>query len=361
MGPLPETRTRFKNTGPVASRRRFWTGGDGSDGPAAVARSIHSIGIVVPLPTHDRKDAYRPRRHESRKHCQIRSRFSAANGNAGTNCSFPEIRGQTGEFPILYFKNREFTRLTPNLCSRASTFRMRPMMRRPHCWIVPPRFRRACKPYRRARWSSTLKDWSGSSARLGQEGVELHKRARGAGSRPLVSHVDPLRFVDVIELDYEIVTIEPLTFILSRMLDGICARLRSRNLATHEVRLALGTYVRVLNLPLPVRNPKVLARLLILDLEAHPPGVGIRRVEIEAVPAKPRVVQNGLFVPLSPEPEKLELTLARVKAVVGEENVGAAEIEDTHRPDGFRVKKFGVVNESSPPKLGGEPSRRRGG
>src|SRR5438093_81938 len=183
------------------------------------------------------------------------------------------------------------------------------------------------------------------SARLGQEGVELHKRARGAGSRPLVSHVDPLRFVAVIELDYEIVTIEPLTFILSRMLDGICARLRSRNLATHEVRLALGTYVRVLNLPLPVRNPKVLARLLILDLEAHPPGVGIRRVEIEAIPAKPRVVQNGLFVPLSPEPEKLELTLARLKAVVGEENVGAAEIQDTHGPDAFRVRKFSSTNK----------------
>ena len=49
MDPLPETRTRFKNNGPAASRRRFWTGGDGSDGPAAVARSIHSIGIVVPL------------------------------------------------------------------------------------------------------------------------------------------------------------------------------------------------------------------------------------------------------------------------------------------------------------------------
>ncbi len=194
------------------------------------------------------------------------------------------------------------------------------------------------------------------SARLGQEGVELHKRARGAGSRPLVSHVDPMRFIDVMELDYEITTIEPLTFILSRMLDGICTRLRSRNLATHEVRLSLGTYSRVLNLPLPVRNPKVLTRLLILDLEAHPPGVGIPRVEIEAVPAKPRVVQNGLFIPLSPEPEKLELTLARVKAVVGEENVGAAEILDTHRPDGFRVKKFAVFSESSPPKLGGEQS-----
>ena len=183
------------------------------------------------------------------------------------------------------------------------------------------------------------------SDRLGHEGIQLHKLARGAGLRPLVPHVEPVRFVAVMELDYEIVTIEPLTFILSRMLDGLCTRLRSRNLATHEVHLSLGTWVRVLNLPLPVRNPKILAKLLILDLEAHPPGVGIRRVEVEAIPAKPRVVQTGLFIPLSPEPEKLELTLARLKAVVGEENVGAAEIADTHRPDAFEIKKFGVINE----------------
>src|SRR5215475_5561982 len=180
------------------------------------------------------------------------------------------------------------------------------------------------------------------SERLGQEGVKLHKLAHGAGARPIVPHVAASRFIEVMELDYDITTIEPLTFILSRMLDQICSRMRSRNLATHEVRLALGQYVRILNLPLPVRNPRLLTRLLILDLEAHPPGAAIRRVELEAFPAKPRVVQNGLFVPLSPEPEKLELTLARLRAVVGEENVGAAEILDTHRPDAFAVKKFGV-------------------
>jgi hypothetical protein len=131
------------------------------------------------------------------------------------------------------------------------------------------------------------------------------------------------------------------------MLEQICSRMQSRNLATHEVRLALGNYLRVLNLPLPVRNARLLTRLLILDLEAHPPGAAIRRVELEAVPAKPRVVQNGLFVPLSPEPEKLELTLARLKAVVGEENVGAAEILDTHRPDGIAVRKFQIHERSN--------------
>ncbi len=180
------------------------------------------------------------------------------------------------------------------------------------------------------------------SGRLGQEGVKLHKLAQGAGARLIVPHVEALRFVEVMELDYVIAAIEPLTFILSRMLEQICSRMRSRNLATHEVHLKIGTYLRVLNLPLPVRNARLLTRLLILDLEAHPPRAAISRVEVEAMPAKPRVVQNGLFVPLSPEPEKLELTLARLKAVVGEENVGSAEILDTHRPDAFCVKRFGM-------------------
>jgi protein ImuB len=77
-------------------------------------------------------------------------------------------------------------------------------------------------------------------------------------------------------------------------------------------------------------------------------------------------VQNGLFVPLSPEPEKLEVTLARLKAVVGEENVGAAEIEDTHRPGAFRIQKFGVVERTwerrtaSPAQLRGKPARSDG-
>jgi protein ImuB len=189
------------------------------------------------------------------------------------------------------------------------------------------------------------------SERLGQEGIKLHKLAQGAGTRLIVPHVESLRFVEVMELDYDIATIEPLTFLLSRMLEHICSRLRSRNLATHEVRLALGNYVRILNLPLPVRNSRLLTKLFILDLEAHPPGAAIKRVEVEAFPVKPRVVQNGLFVPLSPEPEKLELTLARLKAVVGENNVGKAEILDTHRPDAFQIDKFQLSN--SPPKLGG--------
>src|SRR5262245_33836874 len=197
MDPLPETRTRFKNNGPAASRRRFWTRGDGSDGPSRIERSIHSTRIVVPLPTHNRKDAHGPCRNEFRKYRQIRRRFGAANGKAGCgvvhpferlqlqhrNCSFPEIRGQTGEYPILHFTNREFTRLTPNLCSRASTFRMCPMMLKPRCWTVPARFRRASKTRRRVRWFLMLKDCSGYSGRIRKLHPRLPKPHARVGSK----------------------------------------------------------------------------------------------------------------------------------------------------------------------------------
>jgi len=196
------------------------------------------------------------------------------------------------------------------------------------------------------RWGiHTLGEFAGLPAlqiseRLGQEGIQLHKRAQGAGERPIVPYVEAVRFVEVMDLDYDITTIEPLTFILSRMLEQICSKMRSRNLATHELRLALGSYVRILNLPIPVRNARLLTKLFILDLEAHPPGLAVNHIEIEAFPTKPRVLQNGLFVPVAPDPEKLELTLARLKAVVGEENVGAPALLDTHRTDGLEVKKF---------------------
>jgi protein ImuB len=96
---------------------------------------------------------------------------------------------------------------------------------------------------------------------------------------------------------------------------------------------------------------------LILDLEAHPTGTAIKQIKVEAIPAKPRIVQNGLFVPLSPEPEKLELTLARISAVVGEENIGSPEVLDTHRPDAFRVIRFELTGR----RTVFPSSQRRGG
>jgi protein ImuB len=190
------------------------------------------------------------------------------------------------------------------------------------------------------------------SERLGQDGVRLHTCARGASARPLDPHKEPLRFEETMELDDAIVLLEPLRFILTRLVDQICHRLRMRHRATHEVRVRLDAYERVLQLPMPVCDPKMLVELLMLDLESHPPKAAVTKVSVEAIPAKPRTVQNGLFVPLSPEPEKLEVTLARIAHVVGKENVGSPEVLDTHRPDAFRVSRF----DSMKPAASAAPS-----
>ena len=79
----------------------------------------------------------------------------------------------------------------------------------------------------------------------------------------------------------------------------------------------------------------------------RPPKTAISSVTIEAIHTQPRVAQHGLFVPLAPEPEKLELTLARIASIVGPENIGSAELMDTHRPGAFRMQRFITSLEGS--------------
>jgi protein ImuB len=193
------------------------------------------------------------------------------------------------------------------------------------------------------------------SERLGQAGLRLQQLARGAASRTLVPVQAPPVFEEAVELEHAIVLLEPLAFLLNRLLEQICARLDSRALSTQELRLTLeletfsarnqqstisNQFVRTLRLPLPMLDAKVFLKLLQLDLNAHPPGAPIMKIHLSAEPARPRSAQGGLFQPPSPEPEKLELALARIAGMVGENKVGALELLDTHHPEGFRMQRF---------------------
>jgi protein ImuB len=199
-----------------------------------------------------------------------------------------------------------------------------------------------------ARWGiRTFRDLAvlpdlGVAARLGEEGVRLQQLARGEHDRPLVPVEISLRFEEEMELEHPVELIEPLLFVLARLLGDVCRRLEERALAalSWRVRLHLENaayHERTIRLPVPMRNPRVFLKLIELDLEKHSPAAPVVKVIIAAEPAKPRTAQNGLFIPLAPEPEKLELTLARIAAVVGEENVGSPELVDTHRPGAFRM------------------------
>ena len=192
----------------------------------------------------------------------------------------------------------------------------------------------------------------GIAERLGPEGLQLRELARGEAERKLLPLEEPERFEDALELDYPVELLEPLLFLLARLLNGLTTRLATRALATDELRIALaleprGTHERTLRLPVPSLDRKAFLKLIELDLTTHPPPAPIVRVRVEAQPVKPQAAQSGLYVPTAPEPVKLELTLARIKAVVGEERVGVVELVDSHRPNAWRPGAKGLVPEGS--------------
>jgi protein ImuB len=180
----------------------------------------------------------------------------------------------------------------------------------------------------------------GIAERLGQEGLKLRELARGEAERKLRRLEEPLCFEDAIELEYPVELLEPLAFLLSRMINGLATRLATRALATDELRLRLAlenrtAHERTLRLPVPSLDTKAFLKLMQLDLEQHPPAAPVVHLWMGVNPVKPRAAQTGLFIPVAPEPVKLELTLARIRAIVGETRVGAVELLDTHRPDAF--------------------------
>src|SRR5438067_7347816 len=194
---------------------------------------------------------------------------------------------------------------------------------------------------------------AGVAERLGQDGVRLQKLAQGQTHRNLNLVRPPVGFEQSLELEHPISELEPLSFILSRLLNQLCANLNEYTLATNEVRLRLvsepgsnAISERIITLPVPIRNPKTLLRLLVFEIEREPPQAPIIRVAIDATPVKPRASQTGLFIPLAPEPERLEITLARLSKLVGPGNVGSPEMLDTHRPDSFRMKRFTLNHRS---------------
>jgi protein ImuB len=109
-----------------------------------------------------------------------------------------------------------------------------------------------------------------------------------------------------------------------------------------------------IEVPVPTQDTRALLKLIELELEARPPAAAIKKLRLVATPAKPRATQAGLFNVLTPEPQKLEITLARLREEVGADRVGAPHLLDTHEPDSFRLEKF----TGAPAALYAEPQRQ---
>jgi protein ImuB len=145
---------------------------------------------------------------------------------------------------------------------------------------------------------------------------------------------------------------DSLLFIGARMIDSLVARAADRalSLALLTARMRLEgdkLHERVLRPAVPSTDRKFLLKLLQLEIAAHPPQAAVLAFELSAEAGHCGTMQLGLFTPQTPEPSRLDVTLARIKAIVGEDRVGAPVLEDTHRPGSFRVGPLAIEGTPS--------------
>ncbi|HEV8242152.1 MAG TPA: DNA polymerase Y family protein [Thermoanaerobaculia bacterium] len=183
------------------------------------------------------------------------------------------------------------------------------------------------------------------ASRLGEVGRELHARARGVDPRPLVAREPPPDLREGMSLEWPLVAIEPFLFLARAALDRLTARLAGCGLACLRLALSLrlepdGWKERLIELPAPTRDVKVLLTLLRLELEKAPPGAPVSAFALAAHPDRPRVAQRTLFGPQEIPPDRLATTLARLFALLGPGRTGAPVATDGHRPERFTLTAF---------------------
>jgi protein ImuB len=196
------------------------------------------------------------------------------------------------------------------------------------------------------------------SARLGQPGLLCQAVARGDDLQPLVPDLPEERFDASLDLEWPIQGLEPLSFVLTRLLEPLAIRLerRDRGVAVLHVQLGLVTkdvHFRRLELPSPLRDVRALRTLALLDLESHPPpgeDIAIDRVTVTIDPTPGRILQHTLFTRPHPTPEQLSTLLARLGAAMGQDRIGSPSVVDSHRPGAFTMKPFATEHD----QLGGK-------
>jgi len=204
--------------------------------------------------------------------------------------------------------------------------------------------------------------------RLGPEAGTLWERAAGRAQRELRLVRPSEIFAEAFDFEQPIDTIEPLLFILRRQLDQLALRLREAYRVVAQMTLTLpldggAPYERAFTIPTPTGDVEVLFRILhthleSLRLEQQPIGVRLLITPVIADSQQFQIFESPLR-----DPNRFGETLGRLKALVGEGQVGVVQLKDTHRPDGFHLvppqfEKPGVREEPAPSRTLGLPLQR---
>jgi protein ImuB len=197
--------------------------------------------------------------------------------------------------------------------------------------------------------------------RFGQQARDWRDLARGVAPHTFQPIEPEFTLKEFFEFETPVEQMDSLLFMGARMIDCLVERASTRamSLASLTVEMSLEggrEHKRVIRPALPSIDRKFLLKLLQLEIAAHPPQAAVLSLTLRAEAGQSSKVQLGLFAPQMPEPSRLDVTIARLKAIAGEDRVGSPVLEDSHRSGSFRMEGFSVsgtsaTSKSSPPKM----------
>lgn len=185
----------------------------------------------------------------------------------------------------------------------------------------------------------------GIAERCGQEGVYWQRQAQGKISRQLRITAEATRFHRKESWDEPVSCLEQLLFVVGKLLFELCSELIQHSLAAIQIDLQAEIdrqedHLAVVRLPLPMSDRKTLLKLLANELECRPICGAVSALRLELTPAKPKAIQEHFFTAAHPYPDQLELTVSRLRRIVGADNIGTPMLQNTHHPEGFSMEAF---------------------
>jgi protein ImuB len=182
-------------------------------------------------------------------------------------------------------------------------------------------------------------------ARFGAEGARIHARANGEETDPFRPRRTPERLALAVPVEPPVEDLEPLRFVLHRLVGALTAQIEARGLAVTRASLRLdlelafapagtpGELVAAQRFPEPTSDAEAIERLLFARLERTPPPAAVARLALELAGAEPATGQQlPLFVPQAARNARLAWQLARLALTFGEDRIRRMDLADPEAP-----------------------------
>jgi protein ImuB len=202
--------------------------------------------------------------------------------------------------------------------------------------------------------------------RLGSAGAELFEQAKSDTIRPLRLTSPRQEYVEVFEFEQLVETLEPLLFIVRRLIEQLVRRLEfvSRAISQIDVTLRLESgqvHQSVVKIASPTRDTNALFRIAHNYLETVRTPSPVAAVALRVKPCAVETQQFQLFETSVRDPNRFYETISRLSALLGADRVGTPIVRDTFRPDDFEMVRpaaNGLSQKAERSLVSGAPAAR---